>query len=601
MKQVQIHESNVYSFLNNIFQEETEEQDDDIAVIPMPCGTGKSAFISRKIQEIADSNGPDGLIVVTDSIERMENYLKPYDQAQERAYYNNRKRIALLTNDNISDEIKKQRYKPVLILTTQRYFRLSRAEIKELIPWDKGRRTRIFFDEKPYFYQLVKITIKDFTDVDAALQMAIDDEADQTEKAWCVEQWELLKDRVQIQMDDYEKRQDSDHLDLYHVDGMKRLTSDDDRFFQFIRSQYARLNANDANTINSIEAIKQIIYDGAMFTCRKKRSGEYEKHFMVGFSNYHKMIELGAKVIIFDGSADINPEYDCFKNTMYDCDDFKRPLDLLTINCINVSTSKNALSRKSNTETAVEYIKSHYRKTNLVVFTYKEIERKFANIAISTGHFGKIKGINEWRNEHHFVQFGLNRFPPMFYFLLSALIEEENCEPSIDMMIPFSLPPEKQVSAWSKMLNPNVSNGVMDFCLLSDIEQNIYRSAIRNADNTQPVTYDIFLNTNEYADLIDLLRWRFGKQGAKVNLVDTPHEFLIEKVRTRNGKKPTHAQTILQWISEQKEGTVFKKRELLNGTGISNKQFDKVIEKSPSIKAMFNTMKSGKQGYYIIQ
>ena len=69
----------VVQLINDI--QSTPWQDDKINVLPLMCGTGKSTAISylirQTIEEAADTG--NGLLVVTDRIDRMDDYMHPYD------------------------------------------------------------------------------------------------------------------------------------------------------------------------------------------------------------------------------------------------------------------------------------------------------------------------------------------------------------------------------------------------------------------------------------------------------------------------------------------------------------------------------------------
>jgi len=64
------------------------------------------------------------------------------------------------------------------------------------------------------------------------------------------------------------------------------------------------------------------------------------------------------------------------------------------------------------------------------------------------------------------------------------------------------------------------STDTMTRHVLADMEQNLYRGIIRNADNTQPFTYYVFFDHAQYEELIKKIRNRYEPLGAKVEFVE---------------------------------------------------------------------------------
>jgi hypothetical protein len=139
--------------------------------------------------------------------------------------------------------------------------------------------------------------------------------------------------------------------------------------------------------------------------------------------------------------------------------------------------------------------------------------------------------------------------------------------------------------------------------MLVDFEQNIFRLAIRNYDNTNVVHVWTFYNADDslYSDLSARIEERYKPYGVVFEYENTPEEFQIEKVKDRkppNGKKMTNAQKVIAWCEKQEHGTIFKISTLLSDTGLSNDSFKETRKSNPIIKKMFEEMKTDKQGYY---
>ena len=117
---------------------------DKITVFPIQCGVGKSTYIKYLIADTLQ-HGNDGLIIVTDEIDRMKDYATSNDDCGIDLEYIQRlhDKIAILTNEDIAEGMRTQRSKPILLMTTQRYFNLTRDEIIPFTKHDKGIRNKI--------------------------------------------------------------------------------------------------------------------------------------------------------------------------------------------------------------------------------------------------------------------------------------------------------------------------------------------------------------------------------------------------------------------------------------------------------------------------
>ena len=293
-------------YLNHTIEQADEKR---VTVAALMCGMGKSTYISGRIAQTLSSRTPEGMLIVTDEVQRMHSYLEPHDAEVRAVIQRNKGKVVVMSQQNADEAQRRSWNAPVFIITTQRYFRLTRKEIRQLLKWSGGQRELILFDEKLYLIAHKTLTTKTFTDVEAALQMGIDDTVEPEEKAWAISEWKRLAMRVQTAMDEYEQLGDRQFY-LYHRDAEGTLTADDDRFRRILNDSRSKLLVCDANTIESIEAAAVMVKGGAVFVCRKRSSGQYEKSLHVAIDNRLKLLELGAKVVVLDGTGDISPEYD---------------------------------------------------------------------------------------------------------------------------------------------------------------------------------------------------------------------------------------------------------------------------------------------------
>ncbi len=559
-----------------------------VTVLPIRCGLGKSTYIRHRISDTL-RNGGGGLIVITDSINRMGEYLNGEDVLGQFLQRNSNK-IALLTNKTISDEIKTQWLKPILIMSTQRYFNLTRDEIIDYTRYSDGRRDKIIFDEKPYLIERIKVDIGTFNDIDTALHSAIDDTVDPIEKAWIINQWENLRNQIETVISNYE-RMNENQLETWYYNHNDTMTVNDDRFLSFINRYRQKINQFDISAYKNILAIRQLIYEGATFTSQKISSGEYRKYFTVAIDNSDKLLNLGADVFVLDGTADINPEYNVHYVRMIDCREFLIPLSDLKINLVNIPTSKNQLCKPGiYSQGIIQCIKDYLRaapEDTRVVFTHKQIENHFKNDFQFVEHFGDIKGGNQYRNETSIAQVGLNRYPDIEYkqiAYLSKLLEHNYVN--------------RNVTRW---IGNNAIENVMNLSLLADIEQNLFRSKIRNVDCTDSITYIIFLNTNAYSKLIELMKNRYEKDlGATINVIQSPTGYQTLKSKVRNTDTKTNVQVVIDWVECQPKGREFSPVDLRSECGLTKEQY-KTVKKSKAIKDLLFRMKTDTPGLYVVR
>ncbi len=71
-------EMSVLDLINEVAADRDHIQ--DISVLPLMCGTGKSTAISYKIKETIEQakETGHGLLIITDRVDRMDDYMHPY-------------------------------------------------------------------------------------------------------------------------------------------------------------------------------------------------------------------------------------------------------------------------------------------------------------------------------------------------------------------------------------------------------------------------------------------------------------------------------------------------------------------------------------------
>lgn len=130
---------------------------DKIACFPAMPGIGKSTFIKAYIKQCAENCV--GLVVLTDRWDLIETF-----RGCQLEYLS---AIAILEKDTlVKDMISEIERKPVIIMTTQRFFALDEKYRKMLFVyqyrWFGQYRRNIIIDECPIFHQTMNINLEAF-------------------------------------------------------------------------------------------------------------------------------------------------------------------------------------------------------------------------------------------------------------------------------------------------------------------------------------------------------------------------------------------------------------------------------------------------------
>lgn len=583
-------------FLDKNISKDTDTS--KITVFPIPCGVGKSEYIKFAIADALQNN--KGIIIVTDTIDGLNRYIDAQEEELTKYIHNNLNRISILTSDNIADESRKVYYKPVVLMSTQRYFRLTRTEIEKFIIGQKYKRNRIIFDEKIYLLESKRITTQVLNEIDTALDEGLDNTVDSEEKQWLLSQFRIFSSRLKFLLEQNEQLNEDKKTykkeNYFDSEGLV-MSENDEKFIELIE-KYRPYLKSYPDVIDNIRALKKLLTEGAITSQKirnKKDREKYGNYFTVILNNSDRLLNLGAKVFVLDGTADISPEYDLKCVSKVDCSQFHRDLSNLTINIVDVNTSKDKLTKggdktKRLLQAIVDYIKSLPLTIN-TIFTYKAIEDVFIERFKNVNHFGNIKGTNLYRNENHICQVGLHRYSELIYMLYANEIGQFNDTGD-------------DTSIVNRIYDKETIDRIRCRFILSDIEQNLYRCKIRNGNNTEKCTYTLICNVDEsnstlenYHPLIDLIKSRYAKYGATVNLIETPLEFKLLKTKERN--QDTHAKQILNWLSEKEKGYVFNITDMRSELNISADDFKNIKSQNAGIKDLFSKMKI-KRGIYKI-
>lgn len=281
-----------------------------------------------------------------------------------------------------------------------------------------------------------------------------------------------------------------------------------------------------------------------------------------------------------------------------------RKIDL-TLNFVDVPTSKKALNNDYNYKIIKKYIEEKNISDGLYI-TYKNYIKMFEKYKYAN-YFGNIKGLNEYKDLTQMFQVGLNMFPPLEYFFVLC----DNYDWLYRSVSQMSL--EKSIEFFHKIIQLREDYYVNDlnlkdeiecvkaYSILSDFEQNLFRISIRNSNNTTPNICWLFFHHShdEYTLILNTLINRYNEYGATVHLLETPLIMTLNKILQRdNGGTKTKVQEVLHWIMEKEPNKEFTTKEIKNALGMDNRAFDKVKEKG--LNELFKLIKVEGRNAYII-
>ena len=622
--------------------------DPRVLAFPLQCGIGKSSHIRNLLADYLTNER--GVIVVTDTISGLKklaglppqdkafvDYLLEFKDESQReiiSYLNaNRDRIAFLDHETIQRELPnlyRHDGKRVVLMTTQRYISLSRDEIRKLTS-GAVKRNLIVFDEKPIFTEQVKISAAELNEIDTALKLAIDNTANQSNKRFMISYWQqIIQDITELFSWHESQTEAGKEFATWHepqptVDNLAL-----EKFCALLDTYRDQLDIYSISSRNDIrktaQAVIQSIKYGATFTSRKKSGrkskdgSRYENYLTVVLSHTELYQNVGAQIVVFDGTADISPDYDLDFIKMIDCAEYKPKLNNLSINIVNVNTSKSHLRQSKS---LIEGISKdiHARYGNPVIFCHMEQERNFKALGFSAiEHFGNIKGRNEWCAAETIVQVGVNRFPDenyklstYFNTLYSSKVIKRNSKkieyiraklegraPDYSQLASdeeYHIPEKAAIVSETKVVNTR------NRTVVADIEQNLFRGAIRQG---MAMTFYLYVSAYELDkisgerrenNLVQIIRERYMPFGAKGEVIDAPQI----KINSRK-QEATAAQKIIGWIANQPKGTQFKVKDMLKELQLTNKKLQHAKERNSELKRMFDRMSiPSRNGWYLIQ
>lgn len=622
-----------------------------VSVLPLMCGAGKSTALTLLIKETIEriektdalravvakkaaaeggelneeefekqfGYGYDGLIIVTDSIDRLKKIWKPdkdnkYISVKDRKFINKHSGndwVTIMTGENSLITEREQLYTPVLCITTQRYFSWDREQIQEHLKWGAGevkhRRPLVIFDEQPYLNEVRDISVKTINDIDTALREYLDEDTNKEEKLWCCDQWDAFRNRFFALLRHYEY--DFNGFDtLFYQPEQHNITEDDERFFDIIRRSRKKICAKDNDAYMDLQAVRTFMNSWGIYNHRdanptheRTPKGEYWNKFSVFIDNRDKVMDLEIKddemgntddilpikVIVLDGTGNVSPIYkDLDYVHIHDGTSFLRSLSYLNIMLCDFPTSKQDF--KQNGSEIAKAVKAYlldarHKLKDVIFFTYKGKESKFqakdenGNAIKNIAHLGDIKGKNDFSKKTNFAQVGLYRLQPVHY-----LVHVLGRNPELLQELA-AREPESMYNRIQEIYESEEFLSFMYDHILTDVDQCMFRSAIRNSDNLQPVTYYLFYKQHNYPLLRSKIEQRYKSElGANI----TP----VEEMTIWNIAKAGTNETIITIRIQEWKGEPIKLMEFLAKIPINPNSYYTVYRRSKEKGTNFAVM-----------
>lgn len=594
------------NFVNEVLDKVFNPMDGNIYINHNRCGIGKSTLIKATLNHLVNDSTywgianrdklleDDGAIVVTDKLDRLEEiatypgledrcYFMKYDKDDESTYKSNR--IDFL------EQLKEQFKYPIVLVSTQKYFKMTETERKQLYKWKNGDRKIKLIDEKPYLISTTVIDEAYLSTIGIALEALPKSE----EKEGILKYWRDIYNFIDTLRHSYQKYD----INWISGNGSSAIINSalDKKFMKAIENDVT------TNIYEMIEKLKDINKKGCLFVSSSGKLVDNSRQLIIIDNNFEKFDIDKCKNIIFDATAEVDADYLTIPKEhkkMFKAEDSKE--SDIDLHHVVVSASQNSLINKNNNiETLSKYINS-ITETGLVITHGKKrgIYNKFNKHLNTKNHayFGDVKGKNDWEGLSEMVQVGMNRKTNSVYlitYIAYTQINEKwnkiNDTDKIHNEIKQILEVDKGL-----FLNETMKT-IMKSDLVVDSIQNLMRVKCRHFSNNEKCK--IFFVCNRY--LIDTVNEIAKLVNAKVTRV-VPDIFEEEKMMNRKaneGKKKTNPQILMEFLKGLDNGRIITTKEIYNESGLSKTQFDKAKKDNKILKKWFIEHKGNKRGEFI--
>ncbi|QEZ67749.1 hypothetical protein D4A35_01915 [Paraclostridium bifermentans] len=585
------------------------ENDGVIDVNYNRCGLGKSTLIKCILHNLVNYTADlldnknnrttridkFGAIVVTDKLDRLtdiQNYKNLKDRCYFMKYDQNDDEISYKhSRVEFKDQLTKQFKYPIVLLSTQKYFKMTKDERNQLYKWAGGHRKIKFIDEKPYIIQTYTIDERYLTDINVALEMLHKGE----DKDFLIDYWKKIYNKFDNLRNLYTK------YDCNWISGNGRselLNAAMDKQFLSRLEEYV-----SKKIYEDVIRLKDISERGCLFIASNDKDKDNTRQFILIENNIDKFDTDKCKNIIFDATARFDIHYTISNKFKLFKEDDGKECDI-NLHNIQVSTSQNSLKKKKNlVKTISAYINETLDK-DILVATYGQKSGLFQEFKKNLNteeliYFGDIKGKNNWQDRDCMVHCGLNRKSSYVYLqtyiALTGIYKEFNEINDVDIIYNKI---QEIILADKGLFTDLKMHEIMRSDIIVDTIQNLMRIKCRHFSNTKMC--QVYLICSEtYEGIVD----RIGKEiNAKI-IKYVPAIFDEMKTMERKpieGKYKTNPQILLEYLKSVERGTVLKMKDIISGSGLNRDQIKECRKSNDSIVEWFNNHPGSKKGQYIV-
>ncbi|MGF7057215.1 hypothetical protein [Brassicibacter mesophilus] len=548
----------------------TKKDKSIVDVIIARCGIGKSIFIKSFLKHLVNDYcyigqmsrnnilETCGSIVVTDSLERLEEIIK-YEGLQDRCYFvrYNKEELESKSRIDFQTQLKEQFKYPIILITTQKYFKMSKSERNILYKWAKGTREIAIIDEKPIMMSETIVDEQFLSEIKVAIHKCYEG----NEKNYLLDTFEKIYDDL-----DYIRKNYSRKYEVMWLKNSKPTLllneEEDKKFFDIL--------ANNVSSYiyNSVLELKRIYTDGCLFVNKKNREQDNKRQFILLESNEDKFDTENCKYYILDATAKYDVDYliNDEKFNYIEIDDKKDVKDI-NIHHITFGASQRRLKVDNySLESIAKWINNNF-DDNALVLTYGQksgIYQKFSKILKTNemAYFGSIKGKNDWEDKKTMIQIGFNRQSDVVYLLTYIYLNKKYNDWNSMSNLEIEKETEKLLLLEKGIFLSKEMNWIMRSKILVDTEQNIMRIKCRHFSNKELCNVYI-INNQYYSNYIERLADKLNADFKSY----LPNEFIDANIENY-GDKETTISKLIKWVKKY------------NGTPILVNDFKKKFELS---------------------